>query len=109
MSTTAVLLMAYGTPRHPDEIEAYYTDIRRGRPPTPEALADLVARYDAIGGISPLAELTERQRDALQAALDAKSPGHYRVTLGLKHASPQIEEAVDALAAEGITDRKSVV
>jgi protoporphyrin/coproporphyrin ferrochelatase len=99
--TTAVLLMAYGTPRHPDEIEAYYTDIRRGRPPTPEALADLVARYDAIGGISPLAELTERQRDALQAALDTKAPGQYRVTLGLKHASPQIEEAVDALATEG--------
>ena len=33
--------MAYGTPSHPDQIEAYYTDIRRGRPPTPEALADL--------------------------------------------------------------------
>ena len=45
---TAVLLMAYGTPRHPDEIEPYYTDIRRGRPPTPEALADLTARYAAI-------------------------------------------------------------
>ena len=29
-----VLVMAYGTPRRPDEIEAYYTDIRRGRPPT---------------------------------------------------------------------------
>lgn len=29
---TAVLLMAYGTPRTPDEIEPYYTDIRRGRP-----------------------------------------------------------------------------
>ena len=36
-------LMAYGTPRHPDEIEPYYTDIRRGRPPTPEQLADLTA------------------------------------------------------------------
>jgi protoheme ferro-lyase len=41
---TAVLLMAYGTPRHRDEIEPYYTDIRRGRPPTPEQLADLVRR-----------------------------------------------------------------
>ncbi len=51
---TAVLLMAYGTPSHPDEIEAYYTDIRRGRPPPPELLANLVARYDAIGGLSPL-------------------------------------------------------
>ena len=35
-----------------------------------EALADLVERYDAIGGISPLAVLTENQRDGLQAALD---------------------------------------
>ena len=34
--TEAVLLMAYGTPSSPDEIEAYYTDIRRGRPPTAE-------------------------------------------------------------------------
>ena len=48
-------LMAYGTPRTPDEILPYYTDIRRGRPPTAEQLADLTRRYDAIGGISPLA------------------------------------------------------
>jgi ferrochelatase len=100
--TTAVLLMAYGTPRHPDEIEAYYTDIRRGRPPTPEALADLVARYDAIGGISPLARLTEAQRDALQSALDERAPDSYRVDLGLKHADPKIEEVTEALLAEGV-------
>ncbi|CAN5604757.1 ferrochelatase [soil metagenome] len=100
---TAVLLMAYGTPRHPDEIEPYYTDIRRGRPPTPEALADLVARYDAIGGISPLAELTEAQRDGLQAALDQAAPDRYHVAIGLKHAHPMIEEAVDDLEGQGFT------
>ena len=55
---TAVLLMAYGTPRTRDQIEPYYTDIRRGRPPTPEQLADLTARYDALGGTSPLAART---------------------------------------------------
>lgn len=98
---TAVLLMAYGTPRTPAEIEPYYTDIRRGRPPTPELLAELVARYDAIGGISPLAARTESQRDALQAALDAQSPGEFVVTLGLKHADPKIEDAVNDLAAAG--------
>ncbi len=98
---TAVLLMAYGTPRTPEEIEPYYTDIRRGRPPTPEALADLVARYDALGGTSPLAARTEAQRDALQAALDAAAPGQYEVSLGLKHAEPKIEAAVDAIAAKG--------
>jgi ferrochelatase len=100
--TTAVLLMAYGTPRTPAEIEPYYTDIRRGRPPTPELLAELVARYAAIGGISPLAERTEAQRAGLQAALDARSPGGFEVVLGLKHAHPTIEEAVADLAERGV-------
>ena len=76
--TTGVVLMAYGTPRAPEEIEPYYTDIRRGRAPTPEQLADLTRRYEAIGGISPLARLTEAQRDALQAALDERAPGELR-------------------------------
>ena len=101
MTKTAVLLMAYGTPRTPDEIEPYYTDIRRGRPPTPELLAELVGRYDAIGGISPLAARTEAQRVALQSALDRLAPNRYEVVLGLKHAEPKIETAVEELAAGG--------
>ena len=100
---TAVLLMAYGTPRHRDEIEPYYTDIRRGRPPTPEALDDLIARYEAIGGLSPLAELTEAQAAGLQSALDAASPGTHRVFLGLKHADPKIETTVAEIAEQGFT------
>lgn len=100
--TTGVVLMAYGTPRQPDEIETYYTDIRRGRPPTPEQLADLVRRYDAIGGISPLAALTEQQRAGLQAALDERAPGRYVVGIGLKHAEPKIEQGVADLAAAGV-------
>jgi len=97
-----VLLMAYGTPRRPEEIEPYYTDIRRGRPPTPEALADLTARYEAIGGVSPLARLTEAQRDALQAALDQLRPGAYHVAIGLKHADPKVEAAAAELAETGV-------
>jgi ferrochelatase len=100
---TAVLLMAYGTPRSREEILPYYTDIRRGRPPTDEQLGDLTARYEAIGGLSPLAALTEAQGDALQKALDAVRPNEFHVALGLKHASPTIEEAVAALAQEGFT------
>ena len=98
---TAVVLMAYGTPPTPADILPYYTDIRRGRPPTSEQLADLTARYEAIGGISPLGRRTESQRQALQAALDNKAPGQYHVVLGLKHAAPSIEQSVDGLAAAG--------
>ena len=99
----AVILMAYGTPRTKDEILPYYTDIRRGRPPTPELLQELTDRYEAIGGLSPLKQLTEAQRDALQRELDAIAPGTYHVTLGLKHASPFIEDAVSDVAAAGFT------
>jgi ferrochelatase len=100
---TAVLLMAYGTPRSREEILPYYTDIRRGRVPTDEQLSDLTARYEAIGGLSPLAALTESQRDALQLALNNIAPDTYHVALGLKHAAPMIEDAVQQLATEGFT------
>ena len=105
----AVLLMAYGTPRTRAEIEPYYTDIRRGRPPTPEQLADLTARYEALGGTSPLAARTEAQRDGLQAALDARSPGTFHVVLGLKHADPKVEASVANLAAAGYTKAIAMV
>jgi protoporphyrin/coproporphyrin ferrochelatase len=100
--TTAVLVMAYGTPRSLEDVEAFYTDIRRGRPPTPEQLAELVARYAAIGGTSPLVERTEAQRDGLQRSLDERAPGTYEVVLGYRHAAPSIEAAVDDIAARGI-------
>ncbi len=98
---TAVVVMAYGTPRTKEEILPYYTDIRRGRPPTEEALQDLINRYEAIGGLSPLKKLTEDQAAALQRELDALQPGHFQVFLGLKHATPFVEEAVADVAAQG--------
>lgn len=105
----AVLLMAYGTPRTREEIEPYYTDIRRGRAPTPEQLADLTSRYEALGGTSPLAARTEAQRTALQTALDEAAPDGYEVALGLKHAEPKVEAAVDQLAARGFTQLVGLV
>jgi ferrochelatase len=102
--------MAYGTPEREGDLEAYYTDIRRGRPPTPEQLADLRRRYDAIGGLSPLAARTRAQVAALQRELDARSgAGSWRVELGLKHASPSIEAGVEALAAAGVEAFVSLV
>lgn len=97
--TSALLVMSYGTPASIGEVEAYYTHIRRGRPPSPEQLADLLGRYRAIGGLSPLAERTRAQAAAIAAELDAARPGGWRVALGSKHAAPFIEEAVAGLAA----------
>jgi ferrochelatase len=93
-----VLVMAYGTPATLDDVEAYYTHVRRGRPPTPELLADLQRRYEAIGGTSPLLEVTRAQAAGLEAALG----DGWVVELGMKHAPPFIEEGMAALAGRGI-------
>jgi ferrochelatase len=97
-----VLVMAHGTPAAPGELEAFYTRIRRGSPPSAEQLADLRRRYDAIGGISPLAQRTAAQVDGLAAALEQAAPGRFVVRFGAKHTAPTIEEAARALAAAGV-------
>ena len=101
--TTGLVVMAYGTPSSPGEVEAYYTHIRRGRPPSAEQLAELTDRYQAIGGVSPLAERTRAQVDAIAAALETAEPGRWRVGLGNKHAAPFVEDAVAGLAADAAT------
>ena len=100
---TGVLVMAYGTPAGPDEVSTYYTHIRRGRPPSAEQLADLMGRYEAIGGISPLAARTRAQADGLQRTLDTEAgAGSYRVARGNKHAAPFIEDGVAELGEAGV-------
>lgn len=94
-----VLVMAYGSPASPGDVESYYTHVRRGRPAPPELLADLQRRYEAIGGVSPLVARTTAQVAALQAVF---GPGHL-VALGQKHAPPFIEDAVAVLAGNGVS------
>ena len=97
-----MLVMAYGTPGSFEDVEAFYTDVRHGRPPSPEQLADLRRRYDAVGGVSQLNARTIEQVEAIQAALDETAPGRFSCLYGAKHASPKIEEAIEALAAGGV-------
>lgn len=98
-----VLVMAYGTPASPEEIEPYYTHVRHGHRPSPELLADLERRYAAIGGISPLTSHTLAQGRGLQQALDHAEPDRYRVVLGMKHVRPFIEDSLAELVREGIS------
>lgn len=100
--SVGVVVMAYGTPASPDDVAAYYTHIRRGRPPTDEQLSNLQARYDALGGTSTLARRTAAQIERIAGALDERAPGEFHVALGQKHASPFIEDGVASLVASGV-------
>ena len=108
--TMGLLVMAYGTPYKEEDIESYYTHIRHGRPPAPEQLEDLRNRYAAIGGISPLAGITEDQANALCNRLnEVQSDIEFKVYIGLKHITPFIEDAVEQMQQDGIKEAVSIV
>jgi protoporphyrin/coproporphyrin ferrochelatase len=93
--SAAVILMAYGSPSSKEDVPAYLADIREGRPVSDEAIEELTERYRRIGGRSPLDEITEAQRAALERELGLP------VFVGMKHWRPRIADAVDAALAGG--------
>ena len=96
MADAAVVLMAYGSPSRLEDIPAYLSDIRGGRRPVSgEAVEELVERYRRIGGRSPLDEITERQRAALERELGIP------VYTGMKHWTPRIADAAARALAGG--------
>lgn len=103
MTTKAVLLMAYGTPDRLEDVEEYFTHIRGGRKPSPEAVANLVERYRQVGGGTPLRRISEDVRGALEAALAAAGEP-YRVYLGMKHWHPFIAETMAQMKDDGVTE-----
>ena len=105
-----VLVMAYGTASGPDDIERYYTDIRGGRPPTPEHLQELKDRYAAIGNVFPLLDTTTAQAEGLVERLNADGDGRtYRAYLGMKHSPPFIPEGVERMRADGVEHAVGIV
>jgi ferrochelatase len=93
----AVVLMAYGSPSSAEDVRPYLEDVRAGRPVSDEAVAELAERYRRIGGRSPLDDVTEAQRAALERELGIP------VSVGMKHWSPRISDAVEAALAGGAT------
>lgn len=105
-----LLVMAYGTPQKEEDLIPYYTHIRHGRRPSDEQIEDLRSRYQAIGGISPLAKTTVEQAEALEKRLNIiQNEVEYKLYIGLKHIAPFVEDAVEAMYKDGITEAVSIV
>ena len=99
----AVLLLAHGTPESLDDMPEYLTRVRGGRPPSAELVEEMRANYGAIGGRSPLTDITRAQAAALSSAL-----GGTAVFVGMRNWRPYIADALAAAAAAGVREMVAV-
>jgi ferrochelatase len=65
----SVLLIAFGGPEKPEDVRPFLEIVTAGRQIPPERIEDVAHHYEAIGGRSPLNELTRRQAEGLRRLL----------------------------------------
>jgi protoporphyrin/coproporphyrin ferrochelatase len=95
-----VLLLAHGTPDRLDEMPEYLRLVRGGREPSVELVEEMRHNYAAIGGRSPLTDLTRAQAAALERELADGTP----VFVGMRNWKPFVADALRDAAAAGVTD-----
>lgn len=100
--TTAVLLLAYGGPERLEDVEPFLRDIRGGRPTPAELVEEVRGRYAAIGGRSPLLDITRAQARALEERLNRESDRSWRTFVGMRHWHPYVHQTVGEIAEAGI-------
>ncbi len=97
----AVLLIAFGGPEQPEDVLPFLENVVRGRSVPPERLAEVAGHYEAIGGRSPLNELTYRQLRALVAALhEAGTP--LPAYVGMRNWHPFLADTIRQIHADGV-------
>jgi ferrochelatase len=98
--TSGVLVLAHGTPESLDEMPEYLRFVRGGREPSAELVEEMRHNYAAIGGRSPLTDITRAQAAALQRALGDGTP----VFVGMRNWRPFIADTLREAAAAGVTE-----
>lgn len=104
--TSGIALLAFGGPESIDRIPAFVTSII-GRVPPAHVEHEVVERYRALGGRSPLPEMTRLEAALLRSEL-ARRGLEWPVYVGMLHAEPFIPDAAEELRRDGI-ERLAVI
>lgn len=98
----AVLLLAHGTPDSIDDMPEYLTRVRGGRPPSAELIEEMRHNYAAIGGRSPLTDITRAQAAALSRQLGLP------VYVGMRNWHPYLADALKQAGSDGVRELTAV-
>jgi ferrochelatase len=100
-SYQAVLLIAFGGPTSRDEIRPFLARVLKGIPIPPQRVEEVAHHYEAVGGKSPLNEITERQAQALERMLRQQGLA-LRVYVGMRNSSPFFADTLRQMAQDGV-------
>lgn len=98
----AILLIAFGGPNRPEEIRPFLDRVTQGIPIPPDRLEEVAHHYEAVGGKSPLNEITLRQAHALGKLLN-KHNQRLPVYVGMRNSKPFFNETLKQLRTDGVT------
>ena len=96
----SVLLVSFGGPEGPEDVEPFLANVTAGRQIPAERLEAVARQYHHFGGVSPLNEQCRRLRDALAARL-AASGRDLPVYWGNRNWTPYLADTVAEMAAAG--------
>lgn len=97
----AVLLIAFGGPTAPEEIRPFLARVTEGIPIPPQRLEEVAHHYEAVGGKSPLNEITFRQAAALKTLLTQRG-FKLSVYVGMRNSPPFFVDALRQMAGDGV-------
>jgi len=110
VAADAVLLIAFGGPTRPEEVRPFLANVVRGREHTvpSQRIEEVIRHYEAIGGRSPLNDLTLRQARKLEALLAASGPA-LPVYVGMRNWEPYLADTLARMAADGVRRAVAVI
>jgi ferrochelatase len=100
-SYDAILLIAFGGPASPDEIRPFLARIAKGIAIPPARLEEVAHHYEAVGGRSPLNEITFRQAAALRNFL-AQQGVTRPVYVGMRNSRPFFADTLKQMHQDGV-------
>lgn len=97
----AVLLIAFGGPKGPDDVRPFLANVLRGRRVSPERVEEVAHHYELFRGVSPITDLTMRQAQGLRARLDRNGPV-LPVYVGMRNWHPYLRDTMREMAGDGV-------
>jgi len=97
----AVLIVSFGGPEGPADVEPFLDNVLRGLPIRPESRKHIAKRYDDFGGVSPINGQVRAFIEALRAELGTNGPA-LPIYWGNRNWHPMLADTLEKMQRDGV-------